>query len=155
MAVMDRETFEKLIREYTPNLYRLTYGILRNREDAEDAVSETIIRAYDKIHTLRRQEAFRAWLMRIAANEAKRIYARNKRSSPVEDMEIYMPVFLDEHHELWDLVMGLEIGCREVILLYFYERLTIPEIAAALRIPEGTVKSRLSRGKKRLREQLE
>lgn len=155
MAVMDRQIFEKLIREYTPNLYRLAYGILRNREDAEDAVSETIIRAYEKVHTLRRQEAFRAWLMQIAANEAKKVYARNKRSSPVEDMEAYMPVFQDEHHELWDVVMGLEVGYREVILLYFYERFTIAEVAAALRIPEGTVKSRLSRGKKLLREQLE
>lgn len=65
-----------------------------------------------------------------------------------------MPAFQDEHHELWDVVMGLEIGYREVILLYYYERFTIPEIAGALRIPEGTVKSRLSRGRKLLREQL-
>lgn len=151
---MNRETFEKQIREYTPNLYRLAYGILRSREDAEDVVSETILRAYEKLHTLRRQEAFRAWLMQIAANEAKKIYARNKRSSPVEDLEVYMPAFQDEHHELWDVVMGLEIGYREVILLYYYERFTIPEIAGALRISEGTVKSRLSRGRKLLREQL-
>lgn len=152
--MMNKEQFEKEIRTYTSNLYRIAYGILQNHEDAEDAVSETILKAYEKLHTLRRPECFRAWLMQIAANEAKKIYAGNKRRAPVEDMERYLPAFEDEYHELWDLVMGLEVSYRETILLYFYERFSVAEIAKALRIPEGTVKSRLSRGKKRLREQL-
>ena len=86
--------------------------ILGNAADAEDAVSETLLRAYEKLHTLRKADHFHAWLMQIAANEAK------------------------------------------TILLYFYERLSIPEIAKALHISQGTVKSRLSRGKKLLREKL-
>ena len=64
-------------------------------------------------------------------------------------MEDLMPDFCDDYHELWDVVMGLEMVYREAVLLYFYERLTIREIAKALHVPEGTVKSRLSRGKKR------
>ena len=52
MSAIDNETFADLVREYTPNLYRLTLGILHNREDAEDAVSESILKAYEKIHTL-------------------------------------------------------------------------------------------------------
>ena len=112
MAVIDHKTFEKQIREWMPNLYRLAYGILHNRSDAEDAVSETLLRAHEKLHTLREAGHFHAWLMQIAANEAK------------------------------------------TILLYFYERLSIPEIAKALRISQGTVMSRLSRGKKLLREKL-
>ncbi|MDE6959895.1 MAG: RNA polymerase sigma factor [Lachnospiraceae bacterium] len=112
MAVIDHKTFEKQIRKSLPNLYRLAFGILHNRADAEDAVSETLLRAYEKLHTLRKADHFHAWLMQIAANEAK------------------------------------------TILLYFYERLSIPEIAKALHISQGTVKSRLSRGKKLLREKL-
>ena len=108
MAVIDHKTFEKQIRKSLPNLYRLAFGILHNR----DAVSETLLRAYEKLHTLRKADHFHAWLMQIAANEAK------------------------------------------TILLYFYERLSIPEIAKALHISQGTVKSRLSRGKKLLREKL-
>ena len=151
---MNKEVFERLVREYTPNMYRLAYGILQNHEDAQDAVGETILRAFEKLHMLRRPECFRAWLMQIAANEAKKIYAGNRRSVPAENMEDFMPAFLDDYHELWDVVMGLEIVYRETILLYFYERLSVPEIARALHIPEGTVKSRLSRGKKRLRDKL-
>ena len=76
---MKEEVFEQRIREYTPNMYRLAYGILQNHEDAQDAVGETILRAFEKIHTLRRPECFRTWLMQITANEAKKIYAGNKR----------------------------------------------------------------------------
>lgn len=155
MSVISNEAFGSLVSEYVPNLYRLAFGILHNREDAEDAVSESVLKAYEKIHTLRKPECFRAWMMQITANEAKRIYSKNKRNVPVENMEDYMPPFEDEHHELWDSVMRLDITYREAIILYFYEQLSIREIGKILHIPEGTVKSRLSRGKQHLREHLE
>lgn len=153
--MLERDTFERNIREYAPNMYRLALAMLHDREDARDAVGEAALKAYEKLHTLRDAERFRPWIMQITANEARRIYGRNRRSTPVEDMEAYMPAFRDESHELWDVVMQLDIAYREVILLYFYERFSIREISAALRIPEGTVKSRLSRGKKLLRDMLE
>ena len=73
----------------------------------------------------------------------------------MEDVEAYMPVFKDERHELWDVVMQLAPVYREVIVLYFYERFSIKEIGKTLHVPEGTVKSRLSRGKNALRDMLE
>ena len=154
MSAIDNETFAGLVREYTPNLYRLALGILHNREDAEDAVSEAILKAYEKIHTLKNPNSFRAWIMQIAANEAKRIYVKNKRSALMENVEDYMPEFRDEYHELWDVVMRLDVSYREVTILYFYEQLTIKEISKILHIPEGTVKSRLHRGKQQLKRYL-
>lgn len=151
MSAIDDEIFARLVQEYTPNLYRLALGILHNRDDAEDAVAESVLKAYEKIHTLRNPESFRPWIMQIAANEAKKIYAKNKRSAPMENVEEYMPEFKDEHHELWDVVMGLDAAWREVVILYFYEQLSIKEIGKVLHIPEGTVKSRLYRAKKELR----
>lgn len=155
MSAIDKETFTGLVQEYTPNLYRLAFGILHNREDAEDAVCESILKAYEKIHTLRKAECFRAWMMQIAANEAKKIYAKNKRSVSVENPEDYMPAFSDDHHELWDIVMEMDVVYRETIILYFYEQLSIKEISEALHIPVGTVKSRLSRGKAQLKSSLD
>lgn len=154
MSAIDNEQFVTLVKEYTPNLYRLAYGILHNSEDAQDAVSESILKAYEKLHTLRKKESFRTWIMQIAANEAKRIYGRNRRNVHVENMEGYMPEFQDDYHELWDIVIKMDIVYREVILLYFYEQLSIREIGSILHIPEGTVKSRLSRAKKLLKERL-
>ncbi len=154
MAVIDDEKFVEMIQEYTANMYRLALGILHNPSDAEDAVAETVLKAYEKIHTLRRAESFKAWLMQITANEARRVYAKSKRTAPVEDIEEYMPAFLDEHHELWDVVVKLDVVYSEVIILFFYEQLSLKEISKILGIPVGTVKSRLSRSKKQLRELL-
>lgn len=155
MSVIVQRQFEQNIREYAPNMYRLALAMLHNRQDAEDAVSEAVLRAYEKMHTLREAERFRPWIMQITANEARKIYGKNKRVSPVEDMEAYMPAFRDEHHELWDVVMQLEPAYREVIMLYFYERFTLKEISGIIHVPEGTVKSRLSRAKDRLRKMME
>lgn len=155
MSVIDKETFADRIRECMPNLYRLAYGIVHDREGAEDVVGESVLKAYEKLHTLRDPARFRAWIMQITVNEARRSYAKNKRIASVEDVEAYLPAFCDEYHELWDVVTGLETAYREVIILYFYEQLTIKEIGSILHIPEGTVKSRLSRAKNKLREHLE
>lgn len=155
MSAIDNETFAGLVREYTPNLYRLALGILHNRDDAEDAVAESILKAYEKIHTLRNPDSFRPWIMQIAANESKRIYAKNRRSTPVENVEEYMPEFRDEYHELWDIVMRLDTAYREVTILYFYEQMSLKEIGKILHIPEGTVKSRLYRAKKELRKYID
>lgn len=155
MSGMEQETFERNIREYAPNMYRLALAMLHNRQDAEDAVSEAVLIAYEKRHTLRDRKRFKPWIMQIMANEARRIYGKNRRITPMEDMEAYMPSFRDENHELWDVVMQLETAHREVIMLYFYERFSIKEIGRILRVPEGTVKSRLSRAKKALKEMLE
>lgn len=155
MAVIDDEKFTELIKEYTPNMYRLAFGILHNYADAEDAVAETILKSYAKLRTLRRAESFRAWLMQITANEAKKVLYKSKRTTPVDDIEEYMPAFHDEHHELWDAVMKLDIVYSEVIVLFFYERLSVKEIGKILRISEGTVKSRLYRGKKQLKSMLQ
>lgn len=152
---MEQKVFEQYIWEYASNMYRLAFAMLHNREDAEDAVSEAVLRAYENRHSLRRQDSFKPWIMQITANEARKIYGKNKRFTPVEDMEAYMPSFQDEKHELWDVVMELKSVHREVIVLYFYERFTVKEISAVLRVPEGTVKSRISRGKKQLRKALE
>lgn len=155
MSGMEQEIFERNIREYAPNMYRLALAMLHNRQDAEDAVSEAVLIAYEKRHTLRDRNRFKPWIMQIMANEARRIYGKNRRITPMEDMEAYMPSFRDENHELWDVVMQLETAHREVIMLYFYERFSIREIGRILRVPEGTVKSRLSRAKKALKEMLE
>ncbi|MDE6387770.1 MAG: sigma-70 family RNA polymerase sigma factor [Lachnospiraceae bacterium] len=155
MSGMGQDAFEQYIRDYAPNMYRLALAMLHNKEDAEDAVSEAVLKAYEKRRTLRSQSSFKPWIMQITANEARKIYGKNKRMTPVEDVETYMPAFRDEKHELWDVVMQLESMHREVIILYFYERFSIKEIGRIIHVPEGTVKSRLSRGKKALRDMLE
>ena len=147
MAAMTKEEFVQHVKSDTLPMYRLAYSILQNSADAEDAVSEAIVHAYEKLDTLKKADSFRNWILQIAANEAKKIYRQNKRTSPVEWEENLSPEFYDEHHELWDAVMQLDGGYRDVIVLFYYERCTIPEISRILECRQGTVKSRLYRAR--------
>lgn len=163
MAVMTKEDFSENIKSHTLHMYRLAFSILRNQSDAEDAVSEAVLRAYENLGTLRSVERFKAWVLQITANEAKKIYGKNKRMSTVAWEDILSdsmpgkmsPAFYDEHHELWDAVMTLDDGFRDVIVLFYYEQFSIREIAKILKCREGTVKSRLYRAKGQLREMLQ
>lgn len=152
---MKNEQFSELIRSCSGSMYRLAVGMLQNQQDAEDAVSEAVLRAYENIGKLRSTEKFKAWIMQITANEARKIYNQRKRTFVSEHLEEWMPVFEDDHHELWDAVMKLDVVFRESIILFYYERFSIKEIAQVLKVKEGTVKSRLSRGKSQIREMLE
>lgn len=154
VTVMDKETFVKLINEYSINMYRISYGILHSGADAEDAVSEAVLRAYENLHTLKKTESFKSWIMQITVNEARKIYRKSQKITPIEQVSDMTPAFFDDYHELWDVVMKLEEIYREVIILYFYEQLSLREISKVLHIAEGTVKSRLFRGKKNLKEML-
>lgn len=154
MAEINKEQFSKLIRLCSPNMYRLAAGILQNQQDAEDAVGEAVLRAYENIGKLRSAEKFKAWIMQITANEARKIYNRRKRTFVSEHLEEFMPVFEDEHHELWDSIMKLDVVFRETVILFYYDQFSIREIGQMLKVKEGTVKSRLFRGKNQLRKLL-
>lgn len=135
-------------------MYRLALGILHKEADAQDIVSESVIRAYENIGSLKNIAKFKPWIMQIVVNEARGIYRKSKRLECVEDMDVLQLSHQDEHHELWDVVIRLEYIYREVIILYFYEQMQIKEISKILHIAEGTVKSRLFRAKKLLKEML-
>lgn len=149
-----RDSFAELIREHKVPMYRLAYGILKNQADAEDAVGETVMKAWECLHTLRDADKFRPWIMSITANEAKKIYRNRKRIDLTEDAGSKSAGQYDRHDDLWEIVLSLDEKYRTVIILYYYEELKIREISDVLKITEGTVKSRLSRAKDRLRVML-
>ncbi len=155
MSFITKEAFIKLIYEYKSNMYRLALGILQNQHDAEDVVSESVLKAYENLEKLRNEDKFKSWILQITANEARLLYKKQKRHLYKANIEEYMPVFEDDYHELWDAVMQMQRHYREVILLFYYEQFSIMEIARILQVREGTVKSRLARGRKQLKELLQ
>ena len=135
-------------------MYRLSFGILRNKEDAEDAVGEAVLKAYEHIDSLRDAAKFRQWIMQITANEARKLYGKRKRTDLASNIEIYGQSHADSHDELWEIVLTLDEKYRAVIILFYYEQMRLKEISKILHIAEGTVKSRLLRAKNQLKEKL-
>lgn len=75
----DREAFLSLINENRLNIYRVAKGILNNEHDIEDAIQNTIIKSFEKISTLKNDDFFRTWIIRILINECNDILRKNKR----------------------------------------------------------------------------
>ncbi len=147
-----KQYFAKVIQEEQDLLFRLAFCILHNETDAEDAVSDAILKAWEKRETLRDSEKLRSWLIRILLNQSKTMLAKRKREIPTE--QVFFEAKAVEGKEeggIWDDVMKLPEKYRIVIILYYYRELSIKEISKALHISVGTVKSQLSRAKEKLR----
>ena len=149
----DNEAFLELINENKLNIYRVARGILSNEHDIEDAIQNTIIKAYEKINTLKKNEFFRTWLVRILINECNEIIRMNKRVVSINESnheERYNDCY--ENIDLTKAINSLSEELRVTTVLFYFEDMSIKDIALILNIPNGTVRSRLSRARKILRE---
>lgn len=154
MKKMDETDFIRLTLENKLGMYRLAFSILRNEADAEDAVSETVLKAYEKLDNLRNTNKFKSWIMKILVNQAKTMLRGKNRIDLMADMEQLEMSFDNQTGELWSVVSELDEEFRNVVILFYYEDMTTREIAKTLQIAEGTVKSRLSRAREKLKQKI-
>ena len=151
----------KIIQENVQAMYRVAFGILKNEDEIYDAISNTTIIVFEKIGTLKKEELFKTWLTRILINECYKIYNQNKK---VIYLENCAPKSLDnlqytekdrlEEQDARDLLNNLSKDLKETVMLYYFEDFSVKEVAEILNIPEGTVKSRLSKARKDLEKVL-
>ena len=160
---LDRD-FEARLAESSTLAFRVAYGVLRHREDAEDVAQEAFAKAYRNFRQLRERDRFRAWLVRItwrmAINRRRSDIRRTIREqSPCEDPSSHnaAEVFTDNERSvrLWKAIDALPDKLRVVTVLAGIEEHDIREVALLLRLPEGTVKSRLFLARQRLKELLQ
>lgn len=150
---MTKTDFTRRVTAMTKTLYRVSYGLLRREADREDAVQEAILRAWEKLPSLRQERYFETWLIRILINACRDI---GRKSLPVVSMdEAPEPSAPPESHSLRDAVLALPEELRLVVMLHHVEGYGVGETAALLDIPVGTVKSRLYRARSILKHELE
>lgn len=148
------KAFTKLIEENLKSIYRVAKGILNSEDDIEDAIQNTILKAYSNIKTLKNNELFKTWLIKILINECNKIYNFNKKCISLDKVieEQYNDKY--ENLDLKIAVDSLPEELRIVIILFYFEDLKISEVSEIIGIPEGTVKSRLSRAKNKIAESM-
>lgn len=149
--MVDEQTFVAAVREMERTLYRVARGYLPSWEECADAVQEALCKAWNKRATVS-PDRFRPWLTRIVINECHNIGRRKKRIQPIAELPepSESPV-----QTLADELSTLPEKLRTPLLLHYLEGFSLEEIAAALHVPLGTVKSRLHQGRKALRLELE
>ncbi len=152
---MDKTEFSRKVLEAESTLYHVSKSILGNETDCEDAVQEAILKAYTKRNTLKEVNFFKTWLTRILINECYRILRTKKHELSYDAYMQEKTVEDKKNSELYRVIKKLDIKHRVPIVLCYIEGYKVSEIASILRIPVGTVKSRLSTGRKQIKQLLE
>ena len=154
----DAEAFISLMEECKMTMRRVAYGYLGNDEDVADVIQDTILAAYESLHTLQKQEHFKTWLVRILINNCTKTWRRNKRNVSLENEQAAGHTeSIDRGNadvEFKELLLSLPEDSRAIFQLYYGEQFTTKEIAAILDMNENTIKSKLHRGKEQLRVEL-
>jgi|SRR5579864_2267094 len=147
----DRQAFDDLVTPLMPQGFRLAYGMLFDREAAQDAVQEAALRAWRKLANVRPDAEIRPWFLAIVANKCRDVAGGRWRS--VLKFAVSPEQQTGGHEDR--VVVGADVRAalrrlpfeqREVLVLRYYGDLSVDEIAAIVHVPAGTVKSRINRG---------
>ena len=126
MREEDKEFFIQKINENRLKMYKTAIAILKDEDDANDAIQEALYSAYKNYYSLREKSYFTTWIIKILINKCCNIINKNKK---IIDKEL-----------------------KEIVVLYYYDDFSVADIANVLEIPQGTVKSRLSRAREQIKE---
>lgn len=160
MTKENQITAEAAIDRYADMVYRLALSQMKNRTDADDLFQEVFVRLVSNVEKLESWEHVKAWLIRVTINCAKKHFDLywNKNVDYMEDEtrlkgeEAYEP---QEEHPVRRAVQKLPPKYRLAVHLFYYEELSVAEIAEQTGQKEGTVKSQLHRAREMLKEMLE
>ena len=155
---MTREELGQLILSSEQQLYATAKTILRNDQDCADAIQESIVKAFSKVHTLKKDCYAKTWLIRILINECYNITRQDGMKGYLE--ENYMEISDQseekrDYSELYRAVNNLKEELRIPVVLYYMEDFKIKEIAQILDISEGAVQKRLARAREKLKNTID
>lgn len=144
------DAFTRLMKSQMQNMYKTAGAILINDEDIADAVSETILACWENMHSLKEERFFKTWMTRILVNKCNDII-RKKQYYLDYDMpeEPYNDTGF-ENAEWKEALSTISEKYRLVMVLYYIEGFNTGDISGILDIPEGTVRSKLARGREQL-----
>lgn len=151
-----RQPVQQLIQCYQDNLYAVAFNICQNQMDAEDVIQDTFVQYYTSNKEFENEQHIRAWLIRVVINKSRNItrtFWRRNRCS-LEDYMETLPFPDPQSRNLFEEVLKLPEKYRIVIHLFYYEDYSVKEISEILKQSESNIKTRLSRGRARLKQSL-
>jgi RNA polymerase sigma-70 factor (ECF subfamily) len=158
----DRAAYGQLVSSHRQGVVNVVYRLCGDAHLAEDMAQETFLRAWQKLPDYQPKAPFRHWVYRIATNAALDALRRRRETLDVDEMQVAeespgmeaKTITAARDRTVQQAVLALPVSSRSVIILREYEDLSYQEIAETLDIPVGTVMSRLSYARSKLRESL-
>lgn len=149
------DAFAKLMQQQMQSLYKTAWAMLGNDEDVADVIQDTILTCYEKIGQLKTDAYFHTWLIRILINKCNDLLRKRSRVQFTEEpIEIPVTDEAYENAEWKEVLMALDEKYRVVVILYYIEGLSAVDISKVLGLSESAVRSRLSRARKQLGQEL-
>ncbi|HEV8608219.1 MAG TPA: sigma-70 family RNA polymerase sigma factor [Tepidisphaeraceae bacterium] len=153
----DQAAFGELVDEFSQQLFRVAYSMVGNAADAEDVVQETFTAAFAGISRFRGESTLRTWLMQILVRQSARVQRSRGRRPTIgidqSDQPVHDPASAaDSRMDVIAMLQTLSPEHREVIVLRELQSMSYEEMSETLKIPRGTVESRLHRARQELRE---
>ncbi|MBQ8016253.1 MAG: sigma-70 family RNA polymerase sigma factor [Clostridia bacterium] len=149
------EDIKELVDKYSSLIFRISYCILCNPEDAEDAVQETFLKYITKAPEFDSEEHRKAWLIKVSANISKNMLMFRLKRETVSIDEIENIGIGENDYETFELIMSLPAKHKIVMTLYYVEGYRSKEIAEIIGVSEETVRKRLQKGRELLRIEFE
>ncbi len=149
----DADAFVALMQEHTQDMYKIARAIVSNDEDAADAIQDTILACWEKIHTLKQEEYFKSWLTRILINNCNLILRRKRKlvlDGSIMDMQEGQECPGYKNTEWIQMLQCLDEKYRVIIMLYYVEGFKVREISDILSESESAVKRRLAAARKQM-----
>ena len=141
------------IKDLENGMYRLSYSILRNETDAQDAVQEAIYKSYKNLESLKDKRKFKSWIYKIITNTSFEMLKNKKDYLDIEQENVQEDkIDIDTNLTLWNVVQGLEQPYRTTITLFYYEDMSIKEISKITGTKIDAIKEQLSRGREKIKE---
>ena len=153
---MKKQDFMDAAHSAEATMYHVSMSILKNDADCADAVQEALTIAFEKLHTLKNDAYFKTWIIRILINECYRIQKKQKKLVPYEEYMQDQKLWEGNRYtDLYLAILELPQELRILVSLYYLDGFSVSEIAEITDTKQGTVKSRLSRAREQLRQQLD
>ena len=154
--MLSTEEFKRCAQEYMDMVFRVAFSCLRSQADAEDVTQEVLLRLYESDYVFESRAHIKNWLVKVTYNECRKFWRRLwRRHENIDDYAEQLAFEETDWQDLFTAVMKLDRAKRIVVVLYYLEGYQIQEIAGILKIPPGTVGTRLARARKELRKYLE
>lgn len=152
---MDKQSFELLAARHRDMIYRIALNQLRSIPDAEDAMQEVLLKLYLYKGSFDSEQHAKHWLIRVTLNHCRSLWRSPwKRNVPLEELSRTIGFTEQKDSDLFLAVMDLPEVHRTVLYLFYYEDLSIAEIAQLMNLSVSTVTTRLYRARKRLKYDL-
>ena len=151
----DSGCIKELVNKHSNMIFRICYGILCNKDDAEDAMQDTFLKYLTKAPKFESDEHEKAWLIRVATNVSKNMFILRYKRKSIDIDELVDVGVTNEDKYVFEAISELPVKYKIVMMLFYIEGYSVKEVSKIISVSEDAVRKRLQKGREILKLEIE